>query len=701
MYLAGVKVPLINCNISSNYASLAQLSITLSYSPYISHIFQFTKVQIYEQITDNGNLHAPTLEFDGVIIGITRSKNVLGQVSCLLTCSTDGIIWNRVKQYDSYLNQLLDTDTRGKAGTNSSVRADGAITNFYTETLRNNKFDIGCCVASLLTSTHSCESKQQGPTGYHYFLNGKQFTKIPNNASTEGGSVFDSVYYTKFLNNNKLEHKVYGIATSASVKEFFNADQFLNLLGNTVNDLYGENTYWTIAAKIMEYGFYNVYDIPNACFIPKSKDLPMPPTDPKSKNPVNLKVGDDVKSSDDNDDAFSNLSAYRNELSAIKNRNYGGLAEYILKPISVLGIPFECNIIWPDQVLSDSIFYDMINAPTRTLLKKHFIPNQQDNVLTTNVYAGPSFNSSDSGFLSSFIPPHTTYGAGEIRHENDLSPNETQYGVNYAYLELSYAFDSTLLNDADAKDTSRINKISNFLNYEFSQRFFGSRQYQVQVTPDVNIVNGLPIIILQNSGEHVIAFCTGVSKGWDVSGDGHKWINLQVAYPRYYYENISKLGNLVDPTSQDSKSLAELKLLIGSNSVIEPSDNTQDKLISKIESYYQEYVNDMSNGKENVKKKYFRFTVENQNKDIPSYVCDLDSYMKFMGQTATYKTNMPNEYPNSLFESSESENKLSNHYFKILENGEPVEYGGTTGKTISSRGIIQKHLEWTSKAQRI
>jgi len=701
MYLAGVKVPLINCNISSNYASLAQLSITLSYSPYISHIFQFTKVQIYEQINDNGKLRLPTLEFDGVIIGITRTKNLLGQVSCLLTCTTDGVIWNRIRQYDSYLNELLDTDTRGKENVNSTVRADAHITNFYQEILRNNKFDIGCCIGSLLTSTYSCNKPSDKATGYHYFLNGKQFTKYPSNATSEDANIFTSPYYTKFLKTQNLQNRVYSIATSQIIKEFFNADQFINLLGNSASDLYGENTYWTIATKIMEYGFYNVYDIPNACFIPKTKKIT---SVSNIQNPVNIKIDQEVKSSSDNDDAYSNLSQYRNAISCIDNRGYDGIAEYVLKPISVLGIPFECNIIWPDQVLSDSIFYDMINAPTRTLLKKHYLPGQdQPSILTTNVYAGPSFNTSDGKFLSSYVPPNATYAAGEIRHENRLSPSETQYGVNYSYLELSYAFDSTLLNDADAQDSSRANKISNFLNYEFSQRFFGSRQYQVQVTPDVNIVNGLPIIILQNSGEHVIAFCTGVSKGWDISGEGHKWINIQVSYPRYYYENIGKLGNLVDPTSQDPNSLNELKLLVGSKSVIEPGDNTQDNLINKIESYYQEYLHDQSNGKENIKKKYARFTADNQNSIIPSYICDLDSYMQFMGQKTNFKTNLPDEYPNNLFESSVDENNLSNHYFKILEKDKPVAYGNGSSplNIVSNRDIIKKHLEWIKTGQRI
>jgi len=161
MYLAGVKVPLIESNIGSRYASLSQLTINLPYSPYISHIHPFTKIEIYEQINDNGKLSRPTVEYDGVVIGITRSKNVLGEVSCQLTCLTDGVIWNRIRQYDFYLNQLLDVDTRGKAGANINIRADSVITNFYKELLSTNKYDIGCSVCSLLTKQAKERKKSQ------------------------------------------------------------------------------------------------------------------------------------------------------------------------------------------------------------------------------------------------------------------------------------------------------------------------------------------------------------------------------------------------------------------------------------------------------------------------------------------------------------------------------------------------------------
>jgi len=96
-----------------------------------------------------------------------------------------------------------------------------------------------------------------------------------------------------------LANKVYGIATSPEVKNFFNADQFVNLLNGYMNDLYGENTYWTIAMKVMEYGFYNVYDIPNPCFIPKSKQI----------TNTDLNIGKDLMSADN--DATDSDSSIR------------------------------------------------------------------------------------------------------------------------------------------------------------------------------------------------------------------------------------------------------------------------------------------------------------------------------------------------------------------------------------------------------
>lgn len=689
MYLAGVKVPLISCVINSQYASLASAAISLHYSPYIPHIFEFTKVQIYEQVIDNGVKYNPTLEFDGVVVGITKTKNVLGQVTCQLTCLTDGIIWNRVRRYDFYLPQITDVETRGHADS-VVIRADGEITNFYGEVLQNNKFDVGCAACSILTSTLNYSSNKHTPDSYSYYYNGRKFKKLNENAEINDNAIFTPSYYRRFLNTYRLSYKTYGVSTSTKVQEFFKADRFLKLLDNEANDLYGENSFWDVGKKIMDYGYYNVYDIPNPCFIPKTAQT----------SNTNLTLDKDITTSTIGSTKNVVLSASQKKISPLGNRQYDGLGEYVFKPISVLGILFNCNIIWPDQVISDSVFYDFINTPTRTLVKKHGLPGKQNEtqtVLTSTVFAGPIFNYDDGQYLASYVQSHGKYESGDLRSEAKLSEYENQYGVKYNYLELSYAFDSALLGGESEPDSVQRDQVNNFLNYEFSQRYFGSRKYNVQVTPDVNIVPGLSVTILERHGQHVVAFCVGVSKSWQISGDvSSKNVSINVAYPRYYYENIGQLGNVIDPTSQDQSSLEELKLIIGSKTLTDVNTSSSSDVTNVVESLFIEYQDDASLNKEKVKQKYGRATFENQYDTIPSYVCDLDSYLRYMGMATNYKTGLPGVYPQDLFESTSEENSLSTHKFRVFDNGGVLEL-----ENISNRDIINLHLEWISKARRI
>lgn len=694
MYLAGIRVPLIDCTIGTQIGSIAQLSINLNYSPFIIHLYEFTKIQIYEQMIDNGIINEPTLEFDGVIISVTKSKNILGQVSATLVALTDGIIWNRRKQYDVYLQNVLNADFRGTLSA-INVRADGNITNFYADILQKNNFDIGCAVSSVLTSSQIGEKKTGDSLeyqihGYDYYYNGKHFKK------SGSGSNINPKYYNKFFEKYKLHNKVYGIATSKNVQEYFQVDRIIRLITNEVQDIQGENTFWNIAQKVMQYGFYNIYDIPNPTFLGISK----PTKNEKAEFEIGVDLIADTKADVDNKDYINQdrkLGKSQSKLVCTKNRQYNGLAEYILKPISVLGIPLKCNIIWPDQVISESLTYDFFNSPTRVLLKSSPIPdpNAQNDVLCSVVFAGPVFQNNNN-FLGSYIPSKEKYTEQLLRQDNSYSNFEEEYGINYSRLELSYAFDNALLQRVfDPKMQSENEEVkkktityaNNFLNYEFSQKYFSSRQYSVQVNPEVNIIPGSPVIFLDRTGQHIVAFCTGLRKSWSINGS--KTVVLSVAYPRYYYEDIGNLGNLIDPTSSNAESLAELETLLGSTAITPTDKNSMNDLADAIDKIYKEYIADKSDGHENIKNKYKR-----------TGTCTYYNFMTLHGKAVIDKKVMPDSY--DLFASDTSEDKLTCHTFRVTdENGIVKKYNGTNGQAMTLRGIIQNHIDWTKEGKRI
>jgi hypothetical protein len=696
-YIAGVQVPILSTVIASTLGSLASLNVSINYSPYITRIHEYAKIQIWEQIIDGGVINEPTLEFDGIIIGVQRKRNLLGEVFVSLSCLTDGAIWNIRKRSDFYLQNIASSDYRG-TGDVLNMRADGQITNFFAETLQQNQFDIGCSIASILTShIHSqTDTTSNPPTSatsyYEYSFNGKIYTKKVLSDGSSSDNASNPKYYDRFLCDYKLANKVYGVSTSANLKNYFNVDTFVKLVTNTDNDVYGENTFWQLAMTISRYGFFNVYDIPNPTFIDTdggSDKIDVETLLPSEKltkitKDANGKVLD--LSIDPHPEVVTVLSPTNSKTYGVELKNkksYKGLAEYIFKPISVMGIPFQCNVIWPDQVLEESVFFDYFNTPTRVLYQRKEIPGVDSNILTCQVIVGPNYNSND--YLKSLTLPNIV--PGNLREVDAYSEYESEYGIKYTRLDLSYAFDSSLLKNLDNSQDS-INKINNYLNYEFAQNFLGTRKYSVMVTPDCNPIPGFPLVVLNKMGEHVIAFCTGIRKAW--SATGQKNISLDVAYPRYYFEDFGDLGNVIDTISQNQMSLDEMGKLIGSKpldglSVAKKSYTDVKNAITTLFSKYQDSDKDALDA---LKKKYNRS------------VCTYKQYMDLNGITVANDSikDMPTTYGGKLFDSSIAANNFSTHYFEVYDtiNKKPVPL-----PHLSNSDIINLHLDWIKNPKRI
>lgn len=696
-YIAGMKIPILSTTIGSQFGSLASLSVNIGYSPFITRLYEYTKIQIWEQVIEHGIKSEPYLEFDGVIIGIQRRKNLIGETSVNLNCLTDGMTWNIRKQADFYLTDIVNADFRG-TGDILNMRSDGQIGNFFSDILQANRFDIGCSIASILTShihytkeTNSDKStelqKDQKPdvitSYYEYNFNGKKyFKKVLPNGSVEDKNA-NPDYYKRFLDTYKLANKVYGVSTSKIIKDYFHQDQFVSLITNTMNDVYGENTFWQLALKVAEYGFFNVYDIPNASYI--SSDNGSGKIDVETLLPNN--GNSEQIETEPKQNIVTVISPEDNTFSK-KKKVYKGLAEYIFKPISVTGIPFKCNIIWPDQIVEESIFYDFFNMPTRVRYRRKALPDEKlANILTTKMFVGPDFKS--TGYLKSFTLPNRKEGF--IRSGDIYTPYEKEYGIKYFNLNLSFAFDTALLSGTDNEDKTKtekaISKVNKFLNYEFSQKFLGSRQYTVSVTPDCNPVAGFPIVIMNRNGEHVIAFCTGVRKSW--AAGGQKTVSLTLSYPRYYFEDLGDLGNIIDTISQDPIALEEVSKLIDSSPIdgITTSAKSSKQLKIAIRSLFEEYLSADSTSLNKLKESYRRTS------------CTLNQFMLLYDKSSLInKTDIPNDYLLKEFNSSKDANELSCHYFEVYDTltRKVVEY-----KDKSVQDILTLHLDWIKDPKRI
>ena len=743
VYIAGIQVPFINVSVGSQFGSLASARIDLPYSPFITRVHEQSKVQVFSQRSYNGILYEPELEFDGIVIGVVRNRNVMGQVTASLSCLTDGYVWNRRKQFDFYLEQIADADYRG-TGSSVNMRADGCITNFYSDVMQKNRFDVGCAAASILTSFTSGKSVVEEnaeanddikhitayATKHVYIYNGKKFSNvIGTDEEISSSSSLTPEYYAKYLRDHKLANKLYGLSTSKETKQFFKTDNFIKMITNSLNDLQGENTFWSIATQVLNYGFYIIFDIPNPTFIganssnsidsspeievdyPKTEEDK--PWDPDKK---------EEKKEDTNVDEppLVDLSSHSTPLNKkdadniVADRAMHGLAEYILKPVSVLGMPLKCNIIWPDQLIAESLFFDYANMPTRVLLQKQAIPGPVDYVmLTTKKIVGLLVDVKDkTHFFSSFNPQYEM----RVRENDAYSDYEKEYGISYRSVPLSYAFNSTYLESRikkddgapditdDNVDTEEADKITdemnNYVNYNFAQFFFASRNYSIQVTPNTTVVPGLPLIIMDRNGDHVIAFVTGVQKSYNAT-NGNISVNVTVAYPHYYYENVKTLGNVVDPTTKDPVAAAELALLYGAQPLL-PMNSSFTALASKIETLFSNYMEHSHNERYKMRNEYRR------------RVCTYAEYVKFhsdksIGKEALYT--LPSKLLEDKFKSSHRADTLSNREFrvydkttktyKIYNSKDPQAIETNQANILSNQDIINKHIEWCSQAQNI
>lgn len=715
VYVGNQQIPFIDITIGSNVGSFSTLVINIPYSPYIQHLFPFTKIQVFEQITNNGRTSKATLEFDGVVVGISRAKNVLGQVGINLSCFTDGIIWERRKEYDYYLNEITEADTRGTEDV-GNIRSEGIIGNYFNTLISKNGYDIGTAAACVLTSEYIQNSK--GELTVNFIYNGKQFT-VPateqdTNDSDAGASIVGAnynpssspKYYLRYLDDFKLKNKVYGISTSYAIMNYFQTNNFIELITHNMGDLHGENSFHNIAQQVLNYGFHQFYDIPNPCYIKKTTNNP---------SPVN--VGKDIPTAENFDpeaevEYISEDQAKDNikRISINSSNNFDGLAEYIFKPISVLGVPLKCNIIWPDQVIAENLSTDFLNSPTRVVGHRHPIEgiSSENTVLTTLVAVGPVFKDSDQYFRSltvDYDPDKPTFREGK-----NFSDFEAQFGVAYSPIDISTAFDNALLrNLTNEVDTSKntlktIRNLNNYLNYEFSQKFFNSRKYSIQITPDCNPVIGSPVIIMEEHGQHIIAFCLSITKYY--SAMGQKTVNLGLSYPRYYYENMGLLGNVVDPTCSDPNALAEMETILGSDAICSittaNSNTSSNTLKAAIDRIFNKWHEDTSDNKETIKTMYSR-----------KNVCTIQEYLDHHDAIGMIGDNPPENLGIAGFKSNIQMKGLSTNCFSVWDydrtdsnplstKKETRDFGTDPSHPgLSNETIVQYHIQWTKQDQRI
>ena len=656
LFLAGVRTPMVGFQIICQHNYLALCHVSLPYSPWIINLRRDTKFQIwrqdrpYDPQRPDDPWDKPELEFDGVVVAKSEGLDVNGNASFRFSGHSDGVAWQRRKQLDCYLEHLGNWSDRGLDARINLRIGSGNIMNFFSMVIKENSYDVGMAYSSVLTSTLYNEKKDGEKNGwgatYEYVYNGKQFRRNLSGAKSLRKDVefptLNPTWYKRFLDDYKLAYKVYGVPTNEFVRKFLGNSETFKIIGDANimgQDLQGLTPLFTVGATILNYGAYDLFNIPRPTFL---------------KAQGKKKPFEDITPTED-EEGNKIIREFYKELT-LENRAYSGLAEFIIKPETLHAIPPKCNVIFPKQIISMSMDYNFSGEPTRIRYtsKLPFVPSALED-LTSVVIVGPSQVGSDRTYFSAFSRPkegisyppsaigradgvysvyEEVYGAYHRDVTFNSAQEETFRKINIPSLSLTSEEQRAVIKSAleiesdeeidrvtasltkdqqkevdkamaervaekvkgEESSHNAIKLLNGLINYHFIKSYLENRPISIRVDSTVDAVPGHGILLLSNTGAHIVAYCVGYAKSW--SAQGSYDVSLLIKYPRYYWEDVSGMALEHDPILGNNNDETALKIsmdLVGSTAIMDAwqfrHGSSQAKGIEKIFKDYTEDPN--------------------------------------------------------------------------------------------------------------
>ena len=602
-FINGLEVPILSASTSALSNQLATAQVTMPYSPFLSKLPKHTKITLFSY--DQAKLTQPKLEFDGVIQGISWRKDKLsGNTGLFIMAQTDGIIWSARKKHNFYIDNGFGIDrmlSMSQDLESHGVTAQNAIFDSISRTISTAQGDGGKAATIFLThkfNTVSDTSKEFDGT-MNYVDCGAVFKTSDNKQGTQveqKNPNYYAKYIQKYYDKYKVVNKVCRLPLPPKFLKAFQYAQSFGIIMNTLASLQGEVNFWNFSSYLCDQFSFEVFDIPDATSLKLSIE------DIKGINPAASKA---------------------DQINTI-------LAEYLIKPKSPFGpIPY-CNVIFPDQVLDKSFFRNFQAEVTRVSFPQMMMKPDSANTagLAYFYYQGPHFaKNTESDYFSSYDV-----------HFNPHSPNpnsflsrslyEEEFGVNNKQVELSE------LSTRMFATKQNFQPIQNMLNHQFLEAYTDKVSLTLQVTPDVEVVPGMSLLVLDENGEHLLAYCFGREKVWDKNGQ--ILVNLKITYPRSYDIKSKSINDLADPFDPEEypdtymKDIQILEKYLGVN-IIDPKKD--------IVAYTHEIMsmwNKFSQNTYEVKKQL------NALRTFTSYT----QFLEFYGTTSTdqYKYNTENKF---------------------------------------------------------
>ena len=552
-FINGLEVPIITAATTATVNQLATAQITMPYSPFLSKLPKHTKLTLFSY--DQSDRKEPKLEFDGTIQGISWRKDKTGANTALfLMAQTDGIIWSARKKFNFFLDNAYGVDrmlATAQESESQGVTAQNIIFDPTINTIAQAKGDGGKAATLFLTHVFDVGDDDEFNGHLNYVDCGCRIDTKSASLGVSSQSVnpnYYASYIEKYYERYKALFKVCRTPLPAKYITSFDFLRKFNVIMQMFSSTQGEVNFWNYATEISDQFMFEIYDVPDA----------------SSVTLTNSEIN------------YINKDAKSSTVSKI-------IAEYIMKPKSPFGPVPLCNVIFPDQVLDKSFYKNFqaevtrVNSAQMMLL----IANPNAAGLGFNFYQGPHFAKNGNDYFSSYdvgdIPIHPK--STSFLHRSDY---EEEFGVNSKLIQLPDMLTRMYATQKNYKP------IQNMVNHEFLVAYSEKVSFSMQVTPNVEVVPGFSLLVLDENGEHLLAYCYGREKVWDKNGQ--QLINLKIMFPRPYDLDTTAIADIADPFDPEEypeSSVQDLKLLskyIGSD-FISPSDDIKAYSYSLMEEW--------------------------------------------------------------------------------------------------------------------
>ena len=586
-YIGGIEVPIVSVSVGTSENSIWQANIGCPWSPFLTKLPKNTKITVFRRNTDLFSNFR--LLFDGVLAGVSESRSWRGQAAMTLHVTSDASILGTRRKEIIPLEFALSQDAVG----NKLAGSEGDTVT-VTELVNVVPVELSMFADMKLVGNDACKAAA-------YFLSGtptdskpsgKVFhdnTKMVTSGGTPG-KAFMSPFMNRFYNTFNFARKICHVPLPQVWINAIANEKAWELLTGQVHNAKGMVSYWELGRYLINWFQGSILSIPDATYIGAA-------------------VGTQDK-------VVVNKPSKNITKIPLPNMDKNALGELIIMPHNYFGNAPLCNIIFPDQIISRSLTINHGAEFTRAGVVGQSIPGNQDNAqsgLTAFGYVAPSG-------LSGYF---TDLNLSLEKPEGKRSPYENEFGISYITVPLPQGMLRLWNNEATTKGSQNKKTAQapptatkNTMNHEFMISYSQKYTINVEVTPDVEVVPGSSVILLDEEGEHWFAYCSGVTYSWSIEGQASVQLNLTYAHHHSWnFTGAIHYGNSLSDINPDLVKI--YSALVGSQVPLVSNEETAQKYFNLWNNTYHQDSRQM---------KYF-----NQKTNIIRDVCTMQEYVTFMG----------------------------------------------------------------------